>query len=303
VSEIVEIPTNLIDEPSQSIRSQILLEDLQELAASIQRLGILQPLTVKRKGNRYEVVAGHRRLLAARMIGLEKVPCIVKDLKPLDELATMMHENIHREELNPVDAADVIARLKRVQHMSWEAVAEFMGKSVSWCRQVERLVEADPEIRQAIRDGLIGYAVGLEIMAHPDREKRMQILQMAIEGGWTQQRVRVVIRDDLNRLDTLRELEPVINFIAQHPQYREIKGRCAICDQLVPTEKLLILHTCEECYNVLMEMKDQERRASSAPPEPTSPPVHATPAAPQGGPEATIQQLHGPPSGPRGDED
>ena len=92
-----EIPIELIDQPKSPLRGRIDAAGLEELADSIRAKGVLQPLLVKQVGDRFEVVAGHRRFLASTAAGLSCVPCVVLAAQEADaELATMLHENLFR---------------------------------------------------------------------------------------------------------------------------------------------------------------------------------------------------------------
>ena len=89
----------------------ILEAALEELAASIKTFGIIQPLIVLRSGNRYVIIAGERRFRAARLAGLTSVPCVVRELTPREMREIALIENLQREDLNPVEAAEGIAEL------------------------------------------------------------------------------------------------------------------------------------------------------------------------------------------------
>jgi ParB family chromosome partitioning protein len=104
-------------------------DSLDELSKSIKEQGIIQPLVVRNDGSGYELVTGERRLRAAKMAGLEKVPVIVKDLTDKDLLEMSIVENIQRENLNPVELADAYFRLINELHITQDNVAKRVGKS------------------------------------------------------------------------------------------------------------------------------------------------------------------------------
>lgn len=100
-----DISIDDILEPEDQARTVIVLEGLQELADSIKEKGIIEPLVVLKKNSKYEIVVGHRRFLAARMAGLEKLPCIIRAIGVRDADLMKLHENFFREDVNPVDEA------------------------------------------------------------------------------------------------------------------------------------------------------------------------------------------------------
>ena len=97
------IPLDRIKDPERPMRADLTPESVDELVFSIRDVGIIQPLVVSASGDNYEVIAGHRRLLAASVAGLTEAPCIIVDTKGLDREVMKMHENIAREDINPID--------------------------------------------------------------------------------------------------------------------------------------------------------------------------------------------------------
>ena len=108
---VLEIKVNLIDPCKTQPRQQFDEEKLEELAASVRQHGILQPLILKAKGGRYTIIAGERRYRAARKAGLKTVPAVLKDADEKEVLQLSIIENIQREDLSPIEEAEVIARL------------------------------------------------------------------------------------------------------------------------------------------------------------------------------------------------
>ncbi|RKX60785.1 MAG: hypothetical protein DRP29_01925, partial [Thermodesulfobacteriota bacterium] len=111
MTEVKEIEISKIEEPKEALRSYFTQEALEELKESIAREGLLQPLLVRPVGDKYEIVAGHRRFIAIKELGWEKVPCIVKEMDDTETLIKRIHENIKREDIDPVDLAEIIHKL------------------------------------------------------------------------------------------------------------------------------------------------------------------------------------------------
>lgn len=137
---------------------------LDELAASIKQLGIIQPITVRAQGStRFEVISGERRLRAARRAGLKRVPSYIREADTEEMLEMALVENLQREELNPVEVAHGYQRLMEECGLTQEQVAKRVGKNRSTITNFLRLLKLPPRIQAALRDGSVsvGHARAL----------------------------------------------------------------------------------------------------------------------------------------------
>jgi ParB family chromosome partitioning protein len=144
--------------------------ELAELARSIKAKGILQPLLVRNTENGYELIAGERRLRAAKIVGLEKVPVVLKEVSDTDSLEISIIENIQREDLNPLEEAEAYQRLITEFELTQEQAAARVGKSRSAVANFLRLRQLSEPIKASIQDGTLtmGHAralLGLDISA------------------------------------------------------------------------------------------------------------------------------------------
>lgn len=161
------LETRLIRNNSLQPRSDYPEAAMQELMQSIKEKGILQPILVRRMGDGYEVVAGERRLRAARALNLEKVPVLIKDLTNREALVIALIENIQREDLNPIEEAKAFQKLIGEFGYNHEQVAQSVGKDRSTVTNLLRLLNLKEYVQSEIISGQIsmGHAralVGLE---------------------------------------------------------------------------------------------------------------------------------------------
>ena len=264
------IPIEKIEEPKEALRSFIIQENLEELAESIKEQGVLQPLIVRPSGDKYEIVAGHRRYLAAKMVGLEKLPCIVKELSDRETLVQRIHENLKREELNIIDQIELIHKLWDREGMSYKEIGEIFGKSESWARDLHRLYYCDEEIKAALAAGHIKKTHAYMLMKHPDRERRLYFLKLCIENGASPRTLDMWIRDDLGVIETLKEASPIQKITDIRKGSEQVKFRCATCDEMVPGDAMYVIHLCERCYRTLMEAKRWQQEEGITKEEDTS---------------------------------
>lgn len=131
-------------------------DDLAELARSVAEHGVLQPLVVRDTGHELEVVAGRRRLAAARIAGLDAVPCVIRSLDDNEAADIALAENIHRRELSPVEEGLAYAHM-RERGLTGQAIAQRVGRSRTHVQNLLRVIELPPEIRDKVHRREIGY--------------------------------------------------------------------------------------------------------------------------------------------------
>ena len=150
-----EIPLEQIRPNRQQPRTSFDPEGLSELAASIRRHGVLQPIVVSRDGDAYELVAGHRRVLAARLAGKTTIPAVVRD-EVGDRLELALIENLQRSDLNAIEAARAYKLLMETYGLTQEQLAERLGKSRSSVANMLRALSAPQVLQDAVIEGKIG---------------------------------------------------------------------------------------------------------------------------------------------------
>ncbi len=149
---VIFIPARSIRPNPAQPRKIFRESSLKELADSISRHGILQPLSVRRVGTTYELIAGERRLRAAQLAGLTEIPCIVMNMDDKESGITAMVENLQRQDLDFVEEAAGIAKLMDLWNMSQEQVARLLGKSQSAIANKLRILRHSTQVLDALRE-------------------------------------------------------------------------------------------------------------------------------------------------------
>ena len=145
-------------------------EKMEELKGSIKKHGIIQPIVVRKMANGYEIVAGERRLKAAKEIGLKKIPAIIKSFNNEKSLEIALVENIQREDLNPVEQANAFKRLTDEFNLTQQELAEVTGKSRALVTNTIRLLKLNPEIQKNISEGKISFGHAKLLLSIEDEE-------------------------------------------------------------------------------------------------------------------------------------
>lgn len=152
---------------------------IAELAASIQEKGVVQPILVRRKASasgEYELIAGERRLRAAREAGLKKIPALIREASPEEAMEISLIENIQRQDLNPLEEAEAFQRLMEKFEFTQEKLAQRLGKERSTVANTLRLLKLPPEIKQEIRAGNISAGHARALLALPQGKKQKGLL-------------------------------------------------------------------------------------------------------------------------------
>lgn len=183
---IQKIPVDNIFANTDQPRQHFDESALNELAASVKRHGILQPLVVTPAGAEYRIVAGERRWRAAKIARLSTVPAIVRSLKELDELEIALVENVQRVDLTPLEQAASIDKLRQQFNLSLDDIAKRLGKAVSSVSNTERLLKLPAEAKQALLSKNISEGHARQILAltgMPDHQA--ELLKSIVAGGWS----------------------------------------------------------------------------------------------------------------------
>lgn len=180
-----QIDIDLIEPNPYQPRTHFREEALDELARSIQASGIIQPLVLRRAGNRYQLIAGERRWRAAQRAGLHKVPAILREVPEEEVLEITLVENVQREDLNPVEEARAYDRLLNEFHMTQEEVAERTGKQRTNIANAVRLLTLDEPVLGLIEEGRLSASHGRALLAFADVALRSALAQRAARRGMT----------------------------------------------------------------------------------------------------------------------
>jgi ParB family chromosome partitioning protein len=179
--ELLELDLDLIEPNSEQPRSRFAEENLEELAQSIRANGIVQPIIVRRKGSRYQIVAGERRWRAAQRAGLQKLPAVVKDVSDEKLLELALVENIQRQELNPIEEAKAYKNLINKIGLTQELVAERVGKNRTVITTSLRLLKLPDEIQKLIEEEKISAGHGRALLMVDDVEAQKRVAKTIIE--------------------------------------------------------------------------------------------------------------------------
>ncbi|HBL36755.1 MAG TPA: chromosome partitioning protein ParB [Firmicutes bacterium] len=189
-----EIPVIQIEANPAQPRRNFDPESLQELSASIKVHGVLQPLLVRKRGAVYQVIAGERRLRAAKMAGLANVPVVIKELDDRTVMEIALVENLQREDLNPMEEAEAYQRLINEFNLTQEEVAKAVGKSRSAIANTIRLLNLPPQIQQLVFDGKLSMGHARAILGLEKVDEQIYMSDKILEENLTVRDTEEVVR-------------------------------------------------------------------------------------------------------------
>ncbi len=182
-SGVLEIPISQIRTNKYQPRTDFKQDKLNDLVNSIREKGVVQPVLARKVQDGYELIAGERRLRAAKTLGLEKIPAILRNVADVDMLEISLIENIQREELNAIEEAVAYQRLVTEFNFTQEAVAKVLGKDRSTVANCLRLLNLPKKIQEFISSGDITAGHAKAILSLPTDITQMSVCKVIMKKG------------------------------------------------------------------------------------------------------------------------
>ena len=178
-------------------------KDIDELASSIKELGLIQPITIKTKDNRYELISGERRLRAFKILKLKSIPAYVRKVDDQASLEMALVENIQRKDLDPIEIAISYNRLIEELSISHEEMSKRVGKDRSTISNYIRLLKLDPIIQSGIRDNFISMGHGRSLINIKSKDTQLIIYEKILRKGLSVRQTEKIVKE-LNNKKVLR---------------------------------------------------------------------------------------------------
>ncbi|MBS4024947.1 MAG: ParB/RepB/Spo0J family partition protein [Clostridia bacterium] len=234
-----KIPANNIMPNQFQPRKYFDRESLEELAQSIKEHGIVQPLAVRKKGDKYELIAGERRLRAAKIAGLTEVPAVVLELEDRQMAEVSLIENVQREDLNPIEEAFSYHKLINEFNITQEELAKRVGKSRPYIANLVRLVNLPDEIQQMVRDEELTAGHARCLLGIGDETKQVIFAEQIILKHLSVRQTEKLIKAMLEREEDKgkREKKDKANLVKSplilelEDQFRQVLGTKVLINQ------------------------------------------------------------------------
>ncbi|MGF1911484.1 ParB/RepB/Spo0J family partition protein [Vibrio kasasachensis] len=196
--QLTELNVSLLRPGTYQPRKDIEPEALEELAASIESQGIIQPIVVRQTDiDKFEIIAGERRWRAARKAGLSQVPCLIKNVEDRQAIAMALIENIQREDLNVLDEAVALDRLQREFSLTHQQVAEVIGKSRAAVSNILRLNQLENDVKSMVAGNLLDMGHARALLAL-EGELQIDVAQQVVKKQMTVRQAEQLVKKCLN---------------------------------------------------------------------------------------------------------
>lgn len=264
--DVVEVAIGLVDEPARPLRRSIDPAYIEELAASIQARGLQNPLRVRKVGSRYEVVAGHCRLLALRRIMAGVIPVVVVELSREEVEIEGAHENLIRRNMSIVEEGRLVASLMARESWGVARAAVALHRSERWIRDRIELLGWPADVVGAVDEGRLAHGAAAALMGIEDERDRLGLVGHALRSGCTVDVARRW-RDDANRGAGVSgqgaDLVGVAGAVVSAPGPR---AECFACGVVATYAELTYWWMHRECGVSLYEGLRAAERAAAGPP-------------------------------------
>ncbi len=189
-------------------------DKLEELARSIAEKGVVQPITVRRRANGYQIIAGERRLRSVQMLGLDEIPAFILQVDSDEEMMELsIIENIHREDLNPIDVANGYRRLIEECHLTQEQVAHKVGKDRATVANFLRLLKLPRRIQQSAQSNEISMGHARALLSIENAEDQLEIWNKTVKNKWSVRQVEKAVKKLNNKEQSSNIPKPPPPFI------------------------------------------------------------------------------------------
>jgi ParB family chromosome partitioning protein len=192
---LAEIPTSEVVPNPHQPRVHFDEETLGELAASIAQLGVIQPILVRVVDGRYQLIAGERRWRAAQRAGLPTIPAVVRTSDDVSAVEQALVENLHRQDLTPLEEAAAYQQLLEDFSLTHDEVAKRVGKSRSAITNTLRLLGLPPAVQHLLADGKLSAGHARALLGTPDRALQERLARSAVSEGWSVRTVEEAVRN------------------------------------------------------------------------------------------------------------
>ncbi|NWF83840.1 MAG: ParB/RepB/Spo0J family partition protein [Bryobacteraceae bacterium] len=239
----LQLPIEQIDPNPLQPRTTFQADRLAELAQSIRENGVIQPLVVRRVGDRYQLIAGERRWRASRLAGLSTVPVVVQDFAEKRLIEVALVENIQREDLNPIEVAHAFDRLNKEFSLSHEDIARRTGKDRTTVTNMLRLLKLPGDVQILLAEHRLSMGHARAILGLPTPELQIQVAEKASSEGMSVRQVERLVQrmcepreakspeqvaQDPNVRAAIEQLERVLGTRVRIVEKSEQRGRIEI---------------------------------------------------------------------------
>jgi len=251
LNQVYEVPIDLIDPPKEATRQSMDEEGLHQLAESIKTAGLVNPVLLRKTGQRYEIIAGHRRLVAHQMLNRLTIKAIIENLDAEAATRAKVHENLCREDVNPVDEAIFIAQAMEDLKMSSAEFAGYIKRNRAYVKRRLALLDYQDDLRTAVKHNGVPLNVARYLSQITDSITRKMYINYAIDSGVTARTARYWLQQYLatgvpNEIRVPPPSEPGESLERRTPQVH-----CELCSVKDDVTNMVLMYAHRSCRDII----------------------------------------------------
>ena len=253
MAKVKEIPVEKINVGAHALRMDLADEAIDDLAASIRRIGIIVPLVVAAEGDSFLLIAGHRRLAAAKRLGLSEVPCCIREAAGADGVEVSFAENLFRLDLSPVELAAGIKDVLTKNIMDVQALAKAMHRTSHWVNAQVFLLSWPADVLEAVHAGWLSVSAASNLALVTEDTYRDFLLKNACDSGATARTTAAWLQafQSMQPPEAAILSEPVAGEAASVPMVPQ--APCLGCGQVYRSDQLSHVPMCSPCIQAIRE--------------------------------------------------
>jgi ParB family chromosome partitioning protein len=251
--DVTEIPIVKIKVGEHEQRLETRDEGIDALAASIRRIGVINPLVVVAYADGLHLLAGHRRLVAARLAGKDTVPCIIRRPEGVVDSEITFAENFFRKDLSPVELACALKDVREKGEIELKDLAAGFHKSEHWVRAMIAIADWPADVQEAIHEQRISVSAASNLACVTDDSYRVFLVRNAVESGAT-------ARTTASWLQAWRAMQPQEEAITAEPAlggqpaiHAVPQAPCLCCSEIFPVDRMSHVPMCGECIKLIRQ--------------------------------------------------
>ena len=251
MDKIVNLALSKIDGPKEEVRIAIDANKIRELAESIKEQGLIQPIVVRKVGERYEIIAGDRRFRAHEMLGLKNIKSIVKEMDDSECFSVRAIENLQRADLSPIEEGVIYETMRVKYKMSINKIVKALGKSHATILQRLKMLELDDYVQQAVHDKNLSARAAEHLMKIDPGPVRDMYLRSAVENGASLKTCIFWVNEYRRSIEGVEQTPREVEISEHGEPQRESYGSCDICHEPRLRESMRALIVCTDCLKII----------------------------------------------------
>lgn len=252
-STFKKISMSLIDRPDDIVRLEIKEDEVRELADSIRERGLMQPIGVSPRKDRFLIVFGDRRYLAHELLGKKDIMCVIQERSEEQVVIDRVVENIQRVNLSPFEEAHIYHGLMKKAGLSIDAISGMVAKSAGVIQRRLDVLRMPESFQKALHSGSINVTIAEELWKCPDKGKREYFLELAIDHGISMRVAREWVDEFKKELRKTEKIDGEGRGAAAPFEDTPIYRACDLCSGPVDYKELKELRICRGCHVSIFE--------------------------------------------------